>query len=281
MDKTSANNSYCRDMVRADDRARYDTTLFAPRHQRAPLWALYAFNQEVAKTRESVSESALGEIRLQWWQDAIEELKSGNYREHPVVAEMKQHLTEPAVLKLMSEIVSARKNDMYDDGPADTIALATYARSVGGALSEAAVRVCAENSEHLDADVVEAARKSGSAWAMIGLVRAIPFHWAANRNFVPGDDGKAALATTSAEKMYELAASSISEMITYAKREQEASAKLANDASAKVKHIFLLNALSNIYLKNMAAAGNNPFKYQEPTDLKRMWSLMKASIIGW
>lgn len=279
MDKVSENNSYCRNMVREDDRARYDTTLFALRHQRAPLWALYSFNQEVAKTRESVSESALGEIRLQWWQDAVDELKSGIHREHPVIAEMSKYLTDPTVLQLMSEIIHARKDDMYDDGPTDIAALTAYARSVGGALSEAALRVCGEN-EHMNAGIVEAARKSGSVWAMIGLVRAVPFHWAANRSFVPGDEGKAALAATSAEEMYELAAPSINEMLAYATSEHEESVRLSKSAHASFKHIFLLNALSNIYLQNMGKVEGNPFNYREPTDFKRMWSLMKASIFG-
>ena len=68
---------YCIDMVRKDDRERYECTLFAPRKLQPKLWTLYAFNQEVAKTRENVSEAMLGEIRLQWWQDVLEELGQG------------------------------------------------------------------------------------------------------------------------------------------------------------------------------------------------------------
>ena len=37
----------------------------------AHLFALYAFNLEIARVREPVSEPMPGEIRLQWWRDAL------------------------------------------------------------------------------------------------------------------------------------------------------------------------------------------------------------------
>ena len=63
--------SYCAQEVRRHDRARYLSSLFAPDERREDLFALYAFNLEVAKTAEVVSEPMLGQIRLQWWREAI------------------------------------------------------------------------------------------------------------------------------------------------------------------------------------------------------------------
>jgi NADH dehydrogenase [ubiquinone] 1 alpha subcomplex assembly factor 6 len=61
-------------MVRRHDRDRFLTTLFAPAAERQALLALYAFNHEVAKTREVVSEPMLGRIRLQWWRDSLDQI---------------------------------------------------------------------------------------------------------------------------------------------------------------------------------------------------------------
>jgi len=50
-------------------------------------FALYAFNYEVARVRESVSEPMLGQIRLQWWRENIAAAFAGEApRDHPIVA---------------------------------------------------------------------------------------------------------------------------------------------------------------------------------------------------
>jgi len=64
--------AHCEGLVRAADRDRFLTTLFAPAEHRPALLALYAFNLEVARVREIVHEPLAGEIRLQWWNDVLE-----------------------------------------------------------------------------------------------------------------------------------------------------------------------------------------------------------------
>jgi phytoene synthase len=55
------------ELVRRHDRDRYMTALFAPAARREALFALYAFNYEIARVREAVTQPTLGQIRLQWW----------------------------------------------------------------------------------------------------------------------------------------------------------------------------------------------------------------------
>ena len=63
--------AYCEAEVRRDDPDRWLATLFLPEAARAPVHALLAFNGEIAKIRDLVSEPMLGEIRYQWWRDAM------------------------------------------------------------------------------------------------------------------------------------------------------------------------------------------------------------------
>ena len=63
--------AHCEALVRAADRERFLTALFAPADRRNALFALYAFNIEIARVREAVREPLAGEIRLQWWSDAL------------------------------------------------------------------------------------------------------------------------------------------------------------------------------------------------------------------
>ena len=60
------------ELVRRHDRDRYQTALFAPADRREALFALYAFNYEIARVRESVTQPMLGQIRLQWWREVID-----------------------------------------------------------------------------------------------------------------------------------------------------------------------------------------------------------------
>ena len=63
--------SYCGQYVKENDPDRFLLSLFCHYSCREALWALLAFNCEISKTREVVSDSTLGHIRLQWWKDEI------------------------------------------------------------------------------------------------------------------------------------------------------------------------------------------------------------------
>jgi len=59
-------------LVRRHDRDRYQTALFAPADRREAMFALYAFNYEIARVREIVTQPMLGQIRLQWWREIVD-----------------------------------------------------------------------------------------------------------------------------------------------------------------------------------------------------------------
>src|SRR5437588_1275677 len=73
-------------LVRRHDRDRFQTVLFAPAARREALFALYAFNYEIARVRESVMQPMLGQIRLQWWRENIAAAFEGGFiRHHPIL----------------------------------------------------------------------------------------------------------------------------------------------------------------------------------------------------
>ena len=92
--QATAELSYCASEVRRHDADRFLTTLFAPKGHREDLFALYAFNLEISKTREVVSETMLGAIRLQWWREAIEAIyTNAELRKHAVVEALAETVT--------------------------------------------------------------------------------------------------------------------------------------------------------------------------------------------
>ena len=82
-------DAHCEALVRAADKDRFLATLFAPAEHRGALFALYAFNLEVARVREVVREPLSGEIRLQWWSDVLRGEGRGEVGAHPVAAALR------------------------------------------------------------------------------------------------------------------------------------------------------------------------------------------------
>ncbi|MGH6943806.1 MAG: squalene/phytoene synthase family protein, partial [Geminicoccaceae bacterium] len=71
--------------MRGGDPGRYLATLLAPAEAREALFALYAFDHEIAKVRHTVSEPMAGLIRLQWWRERLQGIADGEAPPaHPV-----------------------------------------------------------------------------------------------------------------------------------------------------------------------------------------------------
>ena len=176
---------YCRDAVKTQDHDRYLTALFAPASERRGLFALYAFNQEVARTAEVVSEAMLGEIRLQWWRDAIGEIFAGKPREHLVVAELAALRSAAAVKQADFEtLIEGRAADLDQDPPADLAALEQYLEATSASLMRLALQA---SGAEIDETAEKAARHLGIAWGLIGLLRSVPFHARQKRIYLPQD----------------------------------------------------------------------------------------------
>lgn len=176
--------SHCADYVRRHDRDRFLCTLFAAPEKREALFTLYAFNQEVSKTREMVSEVMLGHIRLQWWRDTLTELGEGQVRKHEVVEPLSE-LVKNGQLSVseLEAIVAAREFDLEDRQPATQQELDHYIDKTSGQISVMASRLLGADGE----DAEHAARLAGNAYGLVGIMRAIVFHGRSKRLYLPKD----------------------------------------------------------------------------------------------
>ena len=127
----------CLHLVRRDDHDRYLTVLHARAEDRPALLALYAFNIEIAKTRELVSEAALGEIRLQWWRETIDGIFDGNPRQHGVALALSALVGRGPVRKQsFLDLIDTRSDDLYDEQPETLDDLEKYAERTAGVLHD-------------------------------------------------------------------------------------------------------------------------------------------------
>jgi hypothetical protein len=105
------------DIVRQQDSDRYAISLFCPRAARPVIWTLLAFNYEIARTREVVSEKMLGHIRLQWWREALEEIYVGLMpRRHEVVEPLAKIIQQYDLPQEPFEnLIQAREKQLEED----------------------------------------------------------------------------------------------------------------------------------------------------------------------
>ena len=105
--------SEVQDIVRERDRDRYLSSLFAPDDRRADLLALYAFNAEVMRVRDVVSDPNIGLIRLQWWRDTLENGSGGG---HPVAEALLATIDARRFpVQALTDLVTAREFDLFQD----------------------------------------------------------------------------------------------------------------------------------------------------------------------
>ncbi len=173
--------SYCGDIVRKYDKDRFLVSLFAPADVLEDLWALFAFNHEIAKTREVVSETTLGLIRLQWWRDAVTAIyEQGNVADHevlkPLAKAIKQHnLPQEHFYKL----IYAREFDLEDVLPANIEGLMNYAEFTTDPLLRLAVQICGDDPEQ------EIIQPIAINYTIAGILRATGFFAGQGRCFFP------------------------------------------------------------------------------------------------
>ena len=253
----SQNFESCEDIIRKSDYDRYAAAVFAPKRVRGHLCALYAFNYEIAKTAETVSEPLAGQIRLQWWREAIAELREGKRRDHPVVLALAEVLrAHDLPLNLFDQMIDAREWDLDEMPFQDMARLEAYADATSGNVMRLAARILGAG-ESLDA----AAREAGIAYAIAGLLRAVPYRAANRRLALPVASLRAAGASPDDIFAGETSAGLAT---VYAELAEAARTHLraANEISTPRKFLpaLLPAVLVPLYLKPMTKTGFNPFR---------------------
>jgi len=102
-----------REAARRSEPDRYLAALLAPRAARADLIALAAFVGEVARIPLTGSEPMIGEIRLQWWRDALVNLLGGTATGSPIADTVGAAIRSRGLPEaLFMSIIDARSRDL-------------------------------------------------------------------------------------------------------------------------------------------------------------------------
>ena len=179
------NYRHCEALVRAADKDRFLATLFAPAERRGPLFALYAFNSEIASVRGRAREPMPGEIRLQWWRDVLNGERAGEAAANPVAAALTDAIARFNLpVAPLLDLIEARAFDLYDDPMPSLAALEAYGRKIESVVFETAARIVAG---HRDSALPLAAQHSGIAYAMTSVLRSFALHASRRQIYIPAE----------------------------------------------------------------------------------------------
>lgn len=266
-------------LVRHHDRNRFQTALFAPAEHREALFALYAFNFEIARVRESVREAVLGRIRLQWWREAIGAAYAGGpIRQHEVVEPITAAIRGRKLRRAyFDRLIDIRERDLDDEPPSDMAALEDYAEGSSATLIYLALEVLGAATPGAQ----EAARHVGIAYALSGLVRAMPVHAQAGRSFIP-----AALAAETALDPRDYAAlrptpalrQAVETIAGAARRHLAAARELRRDLPKAALPALLPARIAENALRRLERAGFDPFAGAALADPLQSWRLAWATL---
>ncbi len=176
---------HCEALVRAQDPDRYFATLLAPAPSRDALFALYAFSSEIAGVRDGITHPLPGEIRLQWWRDALTGAARGDVEANPVAAALDEAIRRFALPRqALLNLIDAREFDLYDDPMPAAADLEGYLGETASVLIQLAALVT--NGPEAPR-LAEAAGHAGLAQGITGLMRALPWHAGRGQLYLPGD----------------------------------------------------------------------------------------------
>lgn len=165
----------CAQLVETGDPERFAAVMAAPVAARPKLFPLYAFNIEVSRAPWVTSEPMIAEMRLQWWRDALEEIRErGVVRRHEVVTPL-AHILRGDDTERLDDLILARRWDIEREPFKDMEAFRGHIRDTSGGLLVVAGQV-------LDPEAPRAVlEQAGFALGIANWLRAVPELEAAGR----------------------------------------------------------------------------------------------------
>jgi len=268
---------FCADLVRSHDFARYASTLFVPVAQRRALLALYAFNVEISRIRELVSQPLPGEVRMQWWTDMLAGEGHGGAEGNPVAAELKLAIRNCRLpVERLSRLIDEHQFDLYNDPMPTMAALEGYINDTSSTLFSLGAGIAGWQSPEIE----HLARHAGLAQGMAQVVAALPLDASRRQLFVPLqllESHDTGVEEVFAGKETPKLRAVLDQLIGEAKGHLATALALLENAPREVRPVFLPLALLARDLRRMSRADSDPFMPRATPRFRTLWTLWRAS----
>jgi phytoene synthase len=268
---------FCAELVRGHDFARYASTLFMPAAQRRALLALYAFNVEISRVREQVSQPLPGEIRLQWWTDMLAGAGHGGVEGNPVAAELLLAIRNGRLpVERLSRLIDEHQFDLYNDPMPTMAALEGYINDTSSALFSLGAQIAGGQSPEIE----HLARHAGLAQGMAQVIATLPLDASRRQLFVPLqvlESHGLGMEEVFAAKQTPKLRGALDQLIGEAQGHLKTAFALLDNAPPETKPVFLPLALVDRDLMRMSGADSDPFMPHVTSRLRTLWTLWRAS----
>jgi phytoene synthase len=269
--------SFCAELVRSHDFTRYASALFVPASQRRSLLALYAFNVEVSRVHEQVSQPLPGEMRLQWWTDMLAGVDHGGVEGNPVAAELLLAIrTWRLPVERLSRLIEEHQFDLYNDPMPTMAALEGYINDTSSALFSLAAAIAAQPSEEIE----HLARHAGLAQGIVQVMTLLPLDASRRQSFVPQqvlDSHGCGIEELFAGKETPKLRGALDQLLGEARGHLKTALTLLARVPREVRPMFLPLDLARRDLARMSRADCDPFLPRSTSRLATLWTLWRAS----
>ncbi|KAI0670745.1 isoprenoid synthase domain-containing protein [Trametes maxima] len=177
--------AYCRDLVRKRDYESYLIGSSCPRHFQGAFFALRAFYVELASVQDTVSNSTIGKMRIQFWRDAIKNITDGRPPQHPIALALhdaSQKANLPAYH--LRRIIDARDAELHTPTHLTIESLTAHAESTSSTFLYLLLSLLNLSSS---STFSHAASHLGVAQSIHVLLRALPYHASKGRMVIPAE----------------------------------------------------------------------------------------------
>ncbi|KAI9345644.1 isoprenoid synthase domain-containing protein [Obelidium mucronatum] len=175
--------------VRAADFEGYLATLFAPSHARDAIFAVRAFNVEVAHVRDAVRKGDMQNViagqRYKFWRDLVDGVYGGRPINHPVATALSAAILDaPLSKQFLHRIISARESDFHAGSSYPSVeALEKYAEQSQSSLLYLQLEACGVQDfkvDHISSHI-------GKAIGLTTVIRSTPILVPERQLFLPSD----------------------------------------------------------------------------------------------
>ena len=267
----------CAELVRSHDFPRYASTLFVPSEQRRALLAIYAFNVEISRVREQVSQPLPGEIRLQWWTDMLAGSGHGGVEGNPVAAELNLAIRSFGLpVERLSRLIDEHQFDLYNDPMPSLAALEGYINDTACGLFSLGAVIAGRQSDETE----HMARHAGLAQGIAQVIAALPLDAARRQLFVPLQllqQHGGGMEEVFAGKQTPKTRAALDQLTGEAREHLKTAFALLADLPPDARRVFLPLALVRRELQRMSRADNDPFVPHVTSRLGTLWTLWRAS----
>jgi phytoene synthase len=269
--------AFCADLVRTHDFPRYASTLFLPGVHRRPMLAIHAFNVEISRIRDQVTQALPGEMRLQWWTDLLAGRGHGGIEGNPVAAELMWTIRNWRLpLERLAQLIIEHEFDLYNDPMPSLSALEGYANDTASTLFMCCTRILVRPSEAID----HVARHAGLAYGMVDVLNKLPQDTARRQLFLPQQflqaHGSSADEVFAGKQTPQIRAA-VDDLVAEAKRHLNTATALLSDVPQEARPAFLPLALVRRDIKRMERRDNDPLALRRMPRVRMLWTLWRAS----